>query len=116
LHNTEKFGDDLSSFRETINQVNKTKKAVSGLEIGDAGLGLRYVAPVYYDNKFQGTVELGLSINKEFLEKIKGNSVLKTFDKDLSGEMEIFQTSQYDLSPFNSNEDIIKSGEAYHTI
>jgi methyl-accepting chemotaxis protein len=114
LHNTEKFGDDLSSFRETINQVNKTKKAVSGLEIGDAGLGLRYVAPVYYDNKFQGTVELGLSINKEFLEKIKGNSVLKTFDKDLSGEMEIFQTSQYDLSPFNSNEDIIKSGEAYH--
>jgi methyl-accepting chemotaxis protein len=114
LHNTEKYDDDLSGFRNTINTVNETKSSVSGPEIGRAGLGFRYVAPVYYNNEFQGTAELGLSINKEFLEKVEVNSVLKIFDNDLSGEVEIFQSSEYDLSSFSDNENKIKSGEAYH--
>jgi len=113
LHDTEHYDDDLSSFRETINQVNKTKEPTSGPEIGRAGLGFRYVAPVYYNNKFQGTAELGLSINKEFLEKIEGDSVLKIFDNDLSGEVEIFESNNYDLSIFTDNLESIKSGKDF---
>lgn len=112
LHNTEKYDDDLSGFRNTINTVNETKSSVSGPEIGRSGLGFRYVAPVYYNNEFQGTAELGLSINKEFLEKVEGNSVLKIFDNDLSGEVEIFQSTEYDLSSFAENENKINSGES----
>lgn len=113
LHDTGQYGDDLSSFRETINQVNKTKEPTSGPESGRAGLGFRYVAPVYYNNEFQGTAELGLSINKELLEKIEGDSVLKIFDNDLSGEVEIFESNKYDLSLFTNNVQSIKSGNDF---
>jgi len=114
LHNLDKYEDDLSSYRETINQVNKTKKPVSGLEIGRGGLGFRYVAPVFYNNEFQGTVEIGLSINQEFLKKIKGNSVLKIFKNDLSSDLEIFQSNEFDLSSFTKNVNSIISGESYY--
>ncbi|HCI13733.1 MAG TPA: methyl-accepting chemotaxis protein, partial [Gallionellaceae bacterium] len=41
LHKPEKYGDDLSSFRNTVVITNETKKPTRGLEGGVAGLGTR---------------------------------------------------------------------------
>ncbi len=43
---TEKRGDDLSSFRNTVNEVQKTNKAVKGIEIGRVGIAIRAVVPI----------------------------------------------------------------------
>ncbi|MBZ4642840.1 MAG: methyl-accepting chemotaxis protein [Deferribacteraceae bacterium] len=59
LHNPEKFGDDLSGFRKTVVECNKTKKKVVGVEVGVAGLGLRVVYPVFLNGEHIGSVELG---------------------------------------------------------
>ncbi len=59
LHKPNKFGDNLSKFRKTVVEVARTKMPVSGLEVGEAGLGLRLVYPVFYNSKYIGSVEFG---------------------------------------------------------
>ena len=71
LHKPEKFGDDLSSFRFTVNKANKDKTIVKGIEEGVAGYGLRVVMPVEYKGEHLGTVEFGHNFGNAFLENIK---------------------------------------------
>lgn len=71
LHNTNSFGDDLSTFRFTVLQVNATQQPVSGLEMGRGGLGLRGIEPVFYNGKHVGSVEFGLNIDETFVNNLK---------------------------------------------
>ncbi|MCF8481683.1 MAG: HAMP domain-containing protein [Rhodospirillum sp.] len=78
VHKPEKFGDDLSGFRETVVVVNTTGKPVSGVEKGVAGVGVRAVVPVHYEGKQVGSVELGLSLGESLIEtftKVSGSPV-----------------------------------------
>lgn len=63
-HKPEKFGDDLSSFRNTVLKANSSKQPVIGLEVGKGGPGLRVVYPVFSEGSHIGSVELGGSISK----------------------------------------------------
>jgi len=74
LQKPEKFGDDLSGFRKTVVQVNKTHQDAVGIEKGVAGLSIRAVTPVKYLNKkHAGSVEFGMPINDKLLKKLKAN-------------------------------------------
>ncbi|WP_456114991.1 methyl-accepting chemotaxis protein [Shewanella yunxiaonensis] len=73
VHKPEKFGDDLSSFRETVVQTNNTQQPLMGLEKGVAGLGIRGLAPVSYQGKHIGSVEFGMSFGQPFFEEFKQN-------------------------------------------
>jgi signal transduction histidine kinase/CheY-like chemotaxis protein len=53
----EKNGDDLSSFRHTINKVKKTKTPLSAIEIGIAGLTLRSIVPIIDEFGYNGSLE-----------------------------------------------------------
>jgi len=64
LHKVQKFGDDLSGFRATVVETNRTKQPILGLEVGRGGPGLRVVYPVFYEGEHVGSVEFGGSINK----------------------------------------------------
>ena len=67
-HRPEKFGDDLSSFRFTVVEANKSGKPVFGLENGVEGLGVRGVMPVRFEGKAVGTVEVGLNFGQAFFD------------------------------------------------
>lgn len=71
LHKTEKFGDDLSSFRNTVVDVNNSKNSVSGIEAGKAGLGIRGVVPINYQGQHIGSVEFGMALDNNFVTRIK---------------------------------------------
>jgi len=73
VHKPEKFGDDLSSFRETVVQTNSSRKPLMGLEKGVAGLGIRGLAPVSYEGKHIGSVEFGMSFGQPFFDEFKQN-------------------------------------------
>ena len=66
LHKPEKFGDDLSGFRDTVVRVNETRTRIHGVEQGVAGLGIRGVVPVAYKGQHVGSVEIGLAFNEDF--------------------------------------------------
>jgi len=99
LQKPEKFGDDLSSFRKTVVQVNETQQDASGIEAGVAGLSMRAVVPIMYLNKKHvGSVEFGTPINDKLLEQIK-----TTIHNDLSvivpdGDGFKYQAKTHDLT------------------
>ncbi|MDH5393340.1 MAG: methyl-accepting chemotaxis protein [Gammaproteobacteria bacterium] len=71
VHKPGKFGDDLSSFRQTVVKTNETKQAVRGLEKGVAGLGVRGMVPVSHDGKHIGSLEFGMSFGQPFFDNFK---------------------------------------------
>ncbi len=98
MHKPEKFGDDLSSFRQTVVETNQLKKNIMGLERGVAGLGVRGISPVFSNGQHIGSVEFGMSFGQPFFENfkrkynvdislyIKDGSDFKKFASTLSGE------------------------------
>ena len=70
-HKPQKFGDDLSGFRKTVLAVNNDKSNVQGLEKGVAGLGIRGIVPVNYNNNHIGSVEMGMSFGQPFFDAFK---------------------------------------------
>jgi methyl-accepting chemotaxis protein len=68
VHKPAKFGDDLSSFRFTVLEGNTSKKAIQGLEVGVAGLGIRGLVPVSDAGEHVGTVEFGMSFGQAFFD------------------------------------------------
>ncbi len=73
VHKPEKFGDDLSGFRQTVVQTNNSKQPIMGLEKGVAGLGIRGLAPMTYQGQHTGSVEFGMSFGQPFFDAFKQN-------------------------------------------
>ncbi len=79
-----KNGDDLSSFRHTINEVIKTKKPLVAVELGKAGPTFRGLAPIFDEDKnYLGSVEfmMGFSSNISEIKRIVNGDVLVLLDQ-----------------------------------
>ncbi len=74
LQKPQKFGDDLSSFRHTVNFVNQQKLDASGLEVGKAGISIRSVSPVFNQSRHVGSVEFGAPINNALALRVKAKT------------------------------------------
>jgi len=67
VHQPDKYGDDLSSFRFIVNNVNATQKKQIGLEVGRYGINYRVVVPVFnHQKKHIGSFEFGIDIDYIF--------------------------------------------------
>lgn len=73
LHKPSKFGDDLSSFRHTVVETNRSKAPVSGIESGVAGIGIRGVVPVTWQGQDYGSLEFGLSLRQAYADAFKAS-------------------------------------------
>ncbi|MTJ79656.1 MAG: methyl-accepting chemotaxis protein [Telmatospirillum sp.] len=71
VHQPARFGDDLSGFRQTVVEVNRTGKPVEGLEFGVGGLGTRAVVPIRDGNRQVGSVEFGADFGQGFVQEFK---------------------------------------------
>ncbi len=67
LHAPTRYGDLLYPYRGTIREAVKEREAVWGLELGETGLGVRGVVPVFRGTEVVGTVEIGHSFGRTFL-------------------------------------------------
>ncbi|KUG27945.1 hypothetical protein ASZ90_002199 [hydrocarbon metagenome] len=68
------ISDDISSFRPTVMEVNRTGKPVMGIELGEGGFVFRGIAPVVSpDGKHLGSVEV-LSEFAPILAKVAGEN------------------------------------------
>ncbi|MTJ79655.1 MAG: HAMP domain-containing protein [Telmatospirillum sp.] len=71
LHKPDRFGDDLTSFRQMVVETNRSGQPARGLEFGVAGLGVRAVAPIRDGEKELGSVEFGLDFGQRFADQFK---------------------------------------------
>lgn len=93
VHKTQKFGDDLSNFRETVVVTNRERRAVSGIEKGVAGLGIRGVVPLQVQGQHWGSVEFGFSLGQSFFDLVK---------KEIGAELVVYQKASQGLKPYAS--------------
>lgn len=70
MHKPERYGDDLTDIRYSVNFVNSYKESISGLEMGRVVPGFRYVYPLSYNDKHIGSVETSFSV-KAFIHKLE---------------------------------------------
>ena len=69
--------DDLASFRQTVNQVNRTKQAITGIEVGRGGFAVRGLSPVTAaDGTHLGSVEMLADFNS-ILEKLRSGDQIE---------------------------------------
>ncbi|MFC1867167.1 cache domain-containing protein [Thermodesulfobacteriota bacterium] len=68
LHEPEKFGDDIGLYRKAVLDALRKGQPSAALERGVTGFGIRGVAPVFYEKKIVGSVGIGHSFGKVFLE------------------------------------------------
>lgn len=71
LHALDRYGDDLTSFRQTVVDANQKREITAGVEIGRGGLGVRGVVPVTYQGQHLGTFEIGMDIGQKELNEFK---------------------------------------------
>ena len=63
MHRPNKYGDNLTNIRSTVEYVNKNKKYIDGFEEGRIFNGYRFVYPLFTkDNKHIGSVEISFSV------------------------------------------------------
>ena len=94
VHRPEKYGDDLSGFRQTVVATNGKKQPVSGVERGVAGLGIRGMVPLTVDGRHWGSVEFGFSLGQPFFDQVKkdtGLDVALLLDDD--GRQSVFAST-----------------------
>lgn len=68
-----KFGDDLSSFRDSLNHVKSHRHPISVIEPGRAGMLIRGVAPILEGEEYLGSVEFIQGFNSVVLNAKKDN-------------------------------------------
>ena len=73
-HKPSKSGDDLSSFRFGVVEVNRNKMEVQGVEKGKFGYGIRGIVPITNEGKHVGSLELGAKLNDGFAKEVKENA------------------------------------------
>ncbi len=83
-----KNGDDLSSFRHTINYVIKNKKPLSAVEIGRVGLTFRGLSPVFSEkHEYLGSIEFMMNFESnidEIIETLNAHAVILMDQKYLN--------------------------------
>ncbi len=89
LHMPDRYGDDLSSFRNTVNKANRLKQIVRGLEEGRGGYGFRVVVPMWYQGTYLGTVESGVELGSIFITDLK---------RDFKGDYFIYPIHESQIS------------------
>jgi len=127
------YGDDLSTFRDSLNYVKKNHKPIAVIESGRAGMLLRGVAPIIKDNEYLGSVEFIQGFNSVVLNALEDNKYslifltfpskrFKRFDKNalMVGDMYLSQKisntnqelysmlEQYDLSKIQKSDFLVK--------
>ena len=63
FHSPDKFGDNLISARDGIRKIVEEKKFIKGFEEGRIYNGYRFIYPIYYENKYVGSVEISVSMS-----------------------------------------------------
>ena len=91
--NPKKYGDDLSSFRDTLLHIKDTHKPFVSFEAGRSGLVLRGIAPIYKEGDYIGSLE--------FIQGL--NSVAKSFDKNKKNFLFLMNNSLLSVATKASN-------------
>ena len=97
VHQLDKRGEDLTQSRPMVVAANAKAAPERGLERGRTGIGARGVAPIAWQGRHVGTVEVGFDMDAQFLAEMS---------KATGNEFEF-----YGIPPAGATEDIPRQAE-----
>jgi methyl-accepting chemotaxis protein len=126
VHKPEKYGDDLSGFRQTVVEANAQGRVIKGVESGVAGLGVRGVVPIFapvaQGGQAVGTVEFGMRFDRGFVAAFRDRFAVDVSVLALQGDgtLKPLASSRDDgavlssevLAQATSGADVFQQGEA----
>ena len=68
LHKPEQYGDKIDSYRKSVADALKGLKPSACLDRGATGLSIRGVVPIYHEGSIAGSIEIGFSFGKTFVD------------------------------------------------
>ncbi|WP_033135882.1 methyl-accepting chemotaxis protein [Aeromonas finlandensis] len=74
VHKPANHGDDLSTTRLAVVEVNRNHQPVGGLETGQGGTGIRGVVPVTFNGQPVGSVEFGRALDASLFADLLGQN------------------------------------------
>ncbi|MEA3554609.1 MAG: PAS domain-containing protein [Campylobacterota bacterium] len=102
VHKKEVYGDNLSEVRTTVKDIITSQKVISGYETGKHSTAFRTLSPMFYENKYIGSIGIGVNPNY-FLEKIgeiineKGMLFINEKDLKIYSTKSDFEIKNYKL-------------------
>jgi len=69
FHKPDKFDDDLTAFRSSIKMMIKNHHYIEGFEEGRIINSYRFIYPLFYHDRYVGSVELSVSMLKMLMEE-----------------------------------------------
>jgi PAS domain S-box-containing protein len=95
LHKPEHYGDKLESYRKSVSQALAGSKPSACLERGATGLGIRGVVPIYYEGNIVGSIEIGFSFGKTFVESFHRSWKINTtlYEVESKGKYRLLASS-----------------------
>ncbi|MEA2050038.1 MAG: ATP-binding protein [Campylobacterota bacterium] len=108
MHKPDKYGDDLTNYRYSINYANTNKQFIAGLEMGRIVPGFRFVYPLFDTNNIHiGSVETSFSVKAfslklQELYEVRTNFIIEKalakkelFDSSSDNFMESIESDKY---------------------
>lgn len=82
-----KFGDNLSGFRYMLNDIKNNMQPLSGIEVGRCGMFIRGISPIFFENKFMGSLEVMLNFSAlDDVAKNQGLNIFILLDKSFDSD------------------------------
>jgi len=100
-HKLEKYGDDLSSFRIDIVKVKNTKQPLFSFQPGKSGVGMRYIVPIFDNDKYIGSMEVTYLLTDKFLKKLSGEAIIKIMYNEYGEEIDQIIKEEDNLEDFS---------------
>ena len=97
FHKPEKYGGELESNRKSVSMALFEGKTSACLEKGATGFGIRGVSPVYYNGNIVGSVGIGYSFGKAFVEDFNESWGINT------ALYEITNSKKYELIAYSGD-------------
>jgi diguanylate cyclase (GGDEF)-like protein/PAS domain S-box-containing protein len=113
MHNSKDFGDNLSSFRKSVNMAQESRNYIYGYEVGIFNGAFRNVIPFFEKEKLIGSVEISFS-EEAVLKKLKQSSMHDDYNFILDRNVVIDilrDTSKYVESSIDRNFLVIKEDD-----
>jgi len=97
-----KFGDDVSSYRPDIKYVAENKVPTFSTGVGAKGAMLRYIAPVFYEGEYVGSVEANINVGTSFAKKLSGDALIKVFFNEKKERIDALYKSREEVDDFTN--------------
>lgn len=107
LHDIDLYDDEIAKIRVMPQIIHQEQHAISGFELGKNGIGYRIFQPIFYENRYAGALEFGVSPHKivnlvTYFNKVDGVLIFNDSSKN-DASVQFQKISNEELKRFLDN-------------